>query len=101
MILTSLRFDTWRFALYVPDKKLLRTEREFGPFYADYFASDISWRMPPFYARYPCGESKGINAFSVSCNKGVEYFHPPVGLTWKVVRHEEKMQVRGVLMAPD
>ena len=33
--------------------------------------------------------------------KGVRYFHPPVGLVWKVIRKAEREKVEGVLIVPD
>ena len=78
-----------------------RLERRYGPFKADYFMSDRSWRMKPFYARFGCGESEGVDAFSISWARGRGYFHPPVGLIWKVVRKAERSRVRGILLVPD
>ena len=76
-------------------------ERRFGPFEADYFASDRSWRMKPFYARFGCGESEGVDAFAVSWRKGNGYFHPPVGMITRVIRKAERTGARGILVAPD
>ena len=57
--------------------------------------------MRPFYARFACGESEGVDAFSVSWKSGKGYFHSPVGLIWKVVRKAERSEARGVLIVPD
>ena len=76
-------------------------EREFRPFEADYFASDRSWRLKLFLARFGCGESEGVDAFVVCWNRGFGYFHPPVGLIMKVVRRAENTGARGVLVTPD
>ena len=54
-------------------------EKKFGLFVDDYFASSRSRRMFPFYARFGCSESMGVDVFSVSCGKGFGNFHPPVG----------------------
>ena len=78
-----------------------RLERRYGPFAVDYFASYRSYRMRPFMARFAAGESMGADAFSVSWRKGVGYFHPPVGLAWKVVRKAEREKARGVLVVLD
>ena len=76
-------------------------KNKYGPFEADYFASDRSWRMRPFYARFGCGESAGVDAFGVSWRKGKGYFHPPVGMITRVIRKAEKSGARGILVAPD
>ena len=33
--------------------------------------------------------------------RGVGYFHPPVGLVWKVVHKAERERAEGVLIVPD
>ena len=78
-----------------------RIEQKYGPFSADFFASDRAWRMKPFFARFGVGESSGLDAFGVSWKSGMGYFHPPVGLIWKVVRKAEREKAKGVLIAPD
>ena len=59
------------------------------------------WRMKPLYAKFGCRESEGVDAFSISWKIGRGYFHPPVGLIWKVVRKAERSEARGVLVVPD
>ena len=71
-------------------KEFRRLERKYGPFAVDYFASDRSYRMKPFMARFAVGESMRADTFSVSWRAGIGYFHPPVGLAWKVVRKAER-----------
>ena len=78
-----------------------RVERKYGPFSADYFASDRSWRKKPFFAKFAVGESRGIDAFSVSWQRGNGYFHPPVSLAWKVIRKAQRERAKGVLIVPD
>ena len=46
-------------------------------------------------------ESRGLDAFSVGWQNGVGYFHPPVGLVWRVVRKAERERAKGVLVVPD
>ena len=82
-------------------KDFNRLEKRYGPFEADYFASDRSWRMKPFYAKFGCGESEGVDAFGMSWAKGRGYFHPPVGMIWKVIRRAERSRARGILLVPD
>ena len=76
-------------------------EREFGQFEADYFVSDRSWRLKPFFAKFGCGESEGVDAFMGCWKRGFGYFHPPVGLITKVVRRAERTGARGVLVTSD
>ena len=52
----------------------------FGGFSADYFASDYSFRMRPFFSRYISGLSAGCDAFAQDWSRGFGFFHPPVGL---------------------
>ena len=76
-------------------------EERYRPFTADYFAYDQSWRKKPFFARFGVCESRGLDAFSVGWQKAVRYFHPPVGLVWKVIRKAEREKAEGVLIVPD
>ena len=39
--------------------------------------------------------------FSVSLEGRRGYFHPPVGLIWKVIRKAEREKAEGILIAPD
>ena len=71
------------------------------PFCADYFASYRSWCMKLFYARFGCGESKGVDVFTFSWDRGFGYIYPPMGLIWKLVRQAEKTGARGLLVTPD
>ena len=74
---------------------------KFGPFSADYFASDRTYRMKPFFARFASGELEGVDAFAVSWKEGFGFFHPPVGLILRVVRKAEREKAKGVLVAPE
>ena len=82
-------------------REFCRLEEKYGPFVADFFASERSWRMKPYYARFGVGEARGLDAFSVSWKKGSGYFHPPVGLIWRVVRKAEREKARGILIVPN
>ena len=42
----------------------------FGGFSTDYFASDYSYRMRPFFSRYISGKSSGSDAFSQDWSEG-------------------------------
>ena len=63
--------------------------------------SDCSWREKPFFAKFGVSESRGLDAFSVVWHKGVGYFHPPVGLVWRVIHKAERERADGVLIVPD
>ena len=67
----------------------------------DYFASDRSYQMKPYYAKFTSGESQGLDAFSVSWRVGRDYFHPPVCLVSRVIRKAERERAEGVLVMPD
>ena len=86
---------------WITDEDFNWIEERYGPFSADYFALDRSWRKKPFFAKFGVCESRGLDAFSVDWRKGVGYFHPPVGLVWKVVRKAERETAEGVLIVPD
>ena len=74
---------------------------EFGGCCTDYFASDFSYRMRPFFSRYILEKSSGSDAFSQDWNKGFGYFHPPVGLVPRVLGKAGEDGARGVLVVPD
>ena len=74
---------------------------EFGRFSADYFASDYSYRMRPFFSRYISGKSSGSDAFSQDWSEGFGYFHPPVGLVPRVPEKAREDRARGILLVPN
>ena len=57
--------------------------------------------MKSFFDKFGCGESEGVDVFTVCWDRGLGYFHPPVGLIGKVVRQAEEMGSRGMLVTPD
>ena len=57
----------------------------FGRFSADYFASDYSFRMRPFFSRYISEKSDGSDAFGQDWSVGFGFFHPPVDVIVKVL----------------
>ena len=73
----------------------------FGGFFADYFASDYSYRMRPFYSRYLSEKSAGTDAFAQDWSRGLGFFHPPVGLVPRVLHKAREDRARGVLLVPD
>jgi hypothetical protein len=76
-------------------------EERFGGFSADYFASDYSFRMQPFFSRYLSDRSEGSDALSRDWSAGFGYFHPPVGLVAAVLHKAEHEEARGLLLVPD
>ena len=73
----------------------------FGGFSADFFASDYSYRMRPFYSRYLSEKSAGSDAFAQDWSRGFGYFHPPVGLVPRVLEKAKEDRAQGVLLLPD
>ena len=73
----------------------------FGSFSADYFASDYSYRMRPFYSRYVSGLSAGADAFAQDWSVGFGFFHPPVGLVPRLMEKAREDRARGILVVPD
>ena len=73
----------------------------FGRFSADYFASDYSFRMRPFFSRYISEKSAGSDAFAQDWSVGFGFFHPPVGIIVKVLDKAREDGARGVLVVPD
>ena len=89
--------DCWDYLL--ADWYFRELVREFCPFSADYFVSDRSFRMTPYYARFASGKAQGLDAFSVSWRKGKGFFDPPVGVISKVIRKAERERSQGLLIA--
>ena len=73
----------------------------FGGFSADYFASDYSYRMRPFYSRYLSEKCAGSDAFAQDWSYGFGFFHPPVGLVPRVLEKAREDRARGILLVPD
>ena len=70
-------------------------------FSADYFTSDYSYRMQPFFSRYLLEKSAGSDAFGQDWSHGFGYFHPPVGLVPRVLEKARENQAQGILLVPD
>ena len=86
---------------WISDEEFGRLWSLYGPFSGDFFASDLWFRMKPYFARFASGESEGVDVFSVSWEGRRGYFHPPVVLIWKVIRKAEREKAEGILIAPD
>ena len=86
---------------WIKDSDFRRLEKRYGPYTADFFASERSRKMDVYYSKFGNGDARGLDAFSVSWRTGCGYFHPPVGLVWRVIRKAEREGARGVLVVPD
>ena len=75
-------------------------QSEFGPFAGDYFASSFTCRMVPFFSRFMCEGSSGVDAFSVSWREGRGYFHPPVHRIVDTVRYAREQRAEGIMVVP-
>jgi hypothetical protein len=95
----SKDFDFGDYRLSDGDFK--RLVYDFGGFSADYFASDYSYRMRPFFSRYISERSAGSDAFVQDWSVGFGYFHPPVGLLPRVLDKAREDGAQGVLVVPD
>ena len=73
----------------------------FGSFSADYFASEYSYRMMPFYSCYTSGPCAGVDAFAQDWSVGFGFFHPPVGLVPRVLEKAREDRAQGILLVPD
>ena len=73
----------------------------FGEFSADYFASDYSFRMRPFFVRYISENSAGSDAFAQDWSSGFGFFHPPVGMVMRVLDKAREEGAQGILVVPD
>ena len=85
----------------ISDRDFQQLVNKYGGFSADYFASDFSFQMQPFYSRYLSGKSAGSDAFGQDWSEGFGYFHPPVGLVPRVLQKAREDRARGVLLVPD
>ena len=83
------------------DSDFQRLFVKYGGFSADYFASDYSFRMQPFYSRYLSEKSAGSDAFSQDWSQGFGFFHPPVGLVPRVLQKAREDRAQGVLLVSD
>ena len=85
----------------ISGKNFERLEDGFGPFRVDMFASDWTHQMVPFFSRYLCPESAGVDAFAQDWSYGNLYCHPPIGQVFRTLRMAEKSGAKGILLIPD
>ena len=57
--------------------------------------------MVPFYSKYLCPGSAGVDAFSQDWSRGRLFCHPPISVVYRVLRMAEKAEAEGVLLIPD
>ena len=65
------------------------------------FASDWTHQMEPFFSRYLCPGSSGVDAFAQNWSYGNLYCHPPIGQVFRTLRMAEKSGAEGILLIPD
>ena len=75
--------------------------RGLGEFSADYFASDYSFRMRPFFSRFISEMSEGSDAFVQDWSVGFGFFHLPVALVPRVIDKAREDEAQGILVVPD
>ena len=73
----------------------------FSEFCADYFVSDYSYRMRPFFSCFISALSAGCDAFMQDWGRGFGYFHQPVGLVPRVLDKAREDKAQGILVVPD
>ena len=95
----SKNFDSSEYKLSQSDFQMLC--QSFGPFCLDLFASPFSHVFKPFCSRYVCKDAVSVDAFTVDWSKLVNgFFHPPVGLVTRVLKHAQFVKAKGVLIVP-
>ena len=70
--------------------------QNYGPFCLDLFASPTTFLFKPFCSRFLCKESVAVDAFTIdwgNLNNG--FFHPPVGLVTRVLKHAQFVKAKG------
>ena len=59
---------------WISDEDFWWLQREFELFHADYFAWNRSGRMKPYFTRFSCGESEGVDALLLAGMKEWDIF---------------------------
>ena len=57
--------------------------------------------MRPFYSKFVCPGSAGVDAFVQDWSEGNLYCHPPIGEVFRVLRLASLQRSVGVLVIPD
>ena len=84
-------FDSSEYKLSPNDFEKLH--KIFGPFCLDLFK--------PFCSRLLCKDMAAVDAFTVDWSSFTNgFFHPPVGLVTRVLKHAQYVKAKGVLIIP-
>ena len=95
----SKNFDSSEYKLS-PDDFAILCQR-FGHFCLDLFASPLSYLFKPFCSRFLCKDTAAVDAFTVDWSSLTNgFFHPPVGLITRVLKHAQYVKAKGVLIVP-
>ena len=95
----SKNFDSSEYKLSRDDFSVLC--QKFGPFCLDLFASPTSFLFKPFCSRFLCKDAVAVDAFTIdwgSLTNG--FFHPPVEVVTRVLKHAQFVKAKGVLIVP-
>ena len=95
----SKNFDTSEYKLSLEDFRMLH--QNFGLFCLDLFASPFSHLFKPFCSRFLCKDTAALDAFTIDWSSLTNgFFHPPVGLVTRVLKHVQYVKAKGVLIVP-
>ena len=95
----SKNFDSSEYKLSQGDFQMLC--QSLGPFCLDLFASPFSHLFKPFCSRFMCKDTAAVDVFTVDWSKLANgFFHPPVGLVIRVLKHAQFVKAKGVLIVP-
>ena len=72
-----------------------------GEVSVDYFVSDYSFGMRPFFLRYISGLSAGCVVFAQGWSRGFGFFCSPVGLVSRLMDEVREDGAKGVLVVAD
>ena len=75
--------------------------QKFGPFCLDLFTSPFSYLFKLFCSRFLCKDTAAVDAFTIDWSSLTNgFFHPPVGLVTRVLKHAQYVKAKGVLIVP-
>ena len=57
--------------------------------------------MTPFFSKFLCPGTAGVDAFAQDWSEGWLYCHPPIGQVYRVLRMAERSRAKGILLIPD
>ena len=95
----SKNFDSSEYKISPDDFSMLC--QRFDPFCLDLFASPLSHLFKPYCSRFLCKDTAAVDAFTVDWSSMTNgFFHPPVGLISRVLKHAQYVKAKGVLIVP-